>query len=169
MFLVLRGILECRTFSAKTGMCVGAKSIQWCPTLWNPVDCSPSGSSIHGILQARILGWVAISSSRRSSPSRNRTHVSSVSCIGRQVLYQQCQPGSLKTGIAPDKLPINGHGLCIGGWFNYGWSVWKINPVRNSHGLNPVMSWWKFWINPKMANTFSLTPNLFCTQRFGFP
>ena len=34
---------------------------QSCPTLCNPVDCSPPGSSIHGILQARILEWVAIS------------------------------------------------------------------------------------------------------------
>ena len=37
---------------------------QSCPTLGNPVDCSPPGSSVHGILQARILEWVAISFSR---------------------------------------------------------------------------------------------------------
>ena len=35
-----------------------------CPTLWDPVDCSPPGSSVHGILQARLLEWVAISFSR---------------------------------------------------------------------------------------------------------
>ena len=40
---------------------------QSCPTLCDPVDCSLSGSSIHGILQARILEWVAISFSRGSS------------------------------------------------------------------------------------------------------
>ena len=40
---------------------------QSCPTLCNPVDCSLPGSSIHGILQARILEWVAISFSRDSS------------------------------------------------------------------------------------------------------
>ena len=33
---------------------------QWCPTLYDPVDSSPEGSSVHGILQARILEWVAI-------------------------------------------------------------------------------------------------------------
>ena len=38
-----------------------------CLTLCNPMDCSLPGSSVHGILQARILEWVAISSSRRSS------------------------------------------------------------------------------------------------------
>ena len=40
---------------------------QLCPTLCDPVDCSPPGSSAHGILQARILEWVAISFSRGSS------------------------------------------------------------------------------------------------------
>ena len=42
----------------------------------DPMDCSPSGSSVHGILQARILEWVAISFSRASSWPRNRTRVS---------------------------------------------------------------------------------------------
>ena len=40
---------------------------QSCPTVCDPVDCSPLGSSVHGILQARILGWVAIPFSRTSS------------------------------------------------------------------------------------------------------
>ena len=42
-------------------LCMWAKSIQSCPTLCNPMDCSLPGSSVHGILQARILEWVAIS------------------------------------------------------------------------------------------------------------
>ena len=41
-----------------------AKSLQLCPTLCNPVDCSLPGSSVHGILHARILEWVAMPSSR---------------------------------------------------------------------------------------------------------
>jgi len=45
-------------------------------TLCDPVDCSPPGSSIHGILQAGILGWVAIPFSRGSSQIRDRTQVS---------------------------------------------------------------------------------------------
>ena len=52
-----------------------------------PMDCSPPGSSVHGILQARILKWVVISSSRGSSRPRDQTHVSCVSCIGRWILY----------------------------------------------------------------------------------
>ena len=61
-----------------------AKSLQSCPTLCNPMDCSPLGSSVHGILQARILEWVAISFSRGSSWSRDQT---CISCIDRWVLY----------------------------------------------------------------------------------
>ena len=52
----------------KTSMCSVAQS---CPTLCDPMDCSPPGSSVHGILQARILEWVAICFSRGFSPLRN--------------------------------------------------------------------------------------------------
>ena len=45
-------------------------------TLCDPMDCSPPGSSVHGILQARILEWVAMSSSRGSSQPRDQTQVS---------------------------------------------------------------------------------------------
>ena len=69
-------------------VCVCVKSLQSCLTLCNPVDCSPPGSSVLGISQARILEWVAILSSRGSSQPRDQTHVSYISCIGGQVLYQ---------------------------------------------------------------------------------
>ena len=51
------------------------------PTFCILLDRSPPGSSVHGIFQARILEWVAISSSRGSSPPRDQTQVSCVSCI----------------------------------------------------------------------------------------
>ena len=51
---------------------------QSCLTLCNCMDCSLPGSSVHGIFQARILEWVAISFSRRSSPPRDRTRVSCI-------------------------------------------------------------------------------------------
>ena len=60
---------------------------QTCTTLCNFVDCSPTGFSVHGIFQARILEWVAISSSRRFSQPRDQTLISSGSFIGRQILY----------------------------------------------------------------------------------
>ena len=47
--------------------CARAQSFQSCLTLCNPMGCSPPGSSVHEILQARILEWVAMPSSRRSS------------------------------------------------------------------------------------------------------
>ena len=64
--------------------CVYAKSLQSCPTLCSPMDRSPPGFSVHGILQARILEWVVISSSRRSFQPRDWTRISR---IGRCILY----------------------------------------------------------------------------------
>ena len=61
--------------------CLPAKLLQLCPTLCNPMDYSPPGSSVYGILQARILEWVVMPSSRGSSRPRDRTHVSCSSCI----------------------------------------------------------------------------------------
>ena len=52
--------------------------IQSCPTSSDPMDCSPPSSSVHGVLQARILEWVAIPFSRESSQSRDRTWVSCI-------------------------------------------------------------------------------------------
>ena len=54
---------------------------QWCQTLCDPLDCSPPGSSVHGILQARIMEWVAMPSSRGSSQPR-------VSCIAGRFLTE---------------------------------------------------------------------------------
>ena len=58
------------------------------------MDCSPSGFSVHVILQARILKWVAISYSKESFWPRNQAHVFYVSCIGRWVLYHWHYLGS---------------------------------------------------------------------------
>ena len=59
-------------------MCVCAKLLQWCLILCNSMDCSPPGSSVHGILQARILEWVAMPCSRGSSQPRDQTQVSRI-------------------------------------------------------------------------------------------
>ena len=81
--------------------CIHAKSLQLCPTLCNPKDCSLPGSSVRGILQARMLEWVAISSSRGSSPSRDRAHTSCGSCIGRRVRYHRASPVCLILSLFP--------------------------------------------------------------------
>ena len=59
-------------------MCWWCLVAQSCPTLCDPIDCSPPSSSVHGILQARILEWVAMPSSRGSSEPRDWTQVSCV-------------------------------------------------------------------------------------------
>ena len=56
-------------------------------SLCDHMDCSPSASSVHGILQARILEWVAILFCRESSQPRGQIHISYVFCIGRRFLY----------------------------------------------------------------------------------
>ena len=59
---------------------------QSCLTLCDPMDCSPPGSSVHGIFQAWILEWVAISFSRGSSQHRDQTQVSCI--VGRRFTVQ---------------------------------------------------------------------------------
>ena len=71
--------------------CVHSKFFQSCLTLCDPMDCSLPGSTVHRILQARILEWVAVPSSRESFQPKDQTRVS---CIAgsllhcRQILYQ---------------------------------------------------------------------------------
>ena len=70
-------------------LCVGVCMLNHFSCVWlcDPVDCSPPGSSMPGILQARIPECIAICFSRGSSRPKDRTHVSYLSCIGRQDLY----------------------------------------------------------------------------------
>ena len=70
-------------------------SCQSCPTLCNPMDCSLPGSSVHGILQARILEWVAISS-RGSSRPRDQTYIS-------------CLAGGFFTTEPPQEVPTDSY------------------------------------------------------------
>ena len=69
-------------------VCVCVHGHAWlCLTLYNHMDCSFLGPSVLGIFKARILEWVAVSSSRGSSWFRDWTHASRVSCIDRWILY----------------------------------------------------------------------------------
>ena len=82
-----------------------AKSLQLCVTLWDPVDCSPPGSSVHKILQARILEWVAISFSRGSSQPRDRTQVSCGSYTAGRFFTAEPPGEALLTITRVPKLP----------------------------------------------------------------
>ena len=66
------------------------------PTLCDPMDCSPLGSSVHGGSQVRILERVAISSSRGPSQPRDRTQVS---CTGKQILYHWATREALSASV----------------------------------------------------------------------
>ena len=66
-----------------------AKLLQSYSTLYDSMDCSPPGPSVHGILQARTLEWVAMPSSRGSSQPRDQMQISYASCVGRRVHYHQ--------------------------------------------------------------------------------
>ena len=85
-----------------------AKSLQSCPTLCNPIDCSSQGSSVHRILQARILEWVAMPSSRGSSRPRDQTHVSYGSCLA--VRFFTTEPPR-KPGFSRGDRQINDHNM----------------------------------------------------------
>ena len=66
---------QCRSHALQLRPCMHTKLLQSCPILCDPMDCSPPGYSVHEIFQAGILEWVAMPSSRGSSPLRDQTWV----------------------------------------------------------------------------------------------
>ena len=135
------------------------------------MDCSPPLSSVHGILQARILEWVAMPSSMGSSQPRNWTRVSYVLLHGRQILYQNnhclflhfCSNNSKPILLpTPPLLPPPFTSLHGGLWNIVQRSVWRNSsrkriPIFQKHNLyytslhksfqnDPVKGWfwWKF-------------------------
>ena len=107
---------QARTFP---NIAMTSAKARWCwgtllPT-FTPTDCSPRGSSIHGVLQARILERVAVSFSRGSSRPRDQIHVSG---IGKRVLHPEHHLGS---PFQPQK-PIKAF---LGGGFSRNWR-WSI-------------------------------------------
>ena len=85
------------SFSNPIILCLCAKLLQLCLTLCNSMDCSPPGSSVHGISQTRVLERITIFSSRWSSQPRDQTSISYVAYIGRQA-------GSVPV-VPPEKPP----------------------------------------------------------------
>ena len=98
------------------------------PTLCDHTDCRPQGSSVHRILQARILEWAAISSSRGSFQPRDWTSVSCVSCICRRILYHRAtwealnlQGVHLNVNLVSNLSTVSLTALGITDWTNYLW------------------------------------------------
>ena len=74
----LSGLTSLVSFFSSVKWVVCCLVTKTCPTLCDSVDYSPSGSSVHGIFQARIPKWVAFSFSRGSSQPRDQTHISCI-------------------------------------------------------------------------------------------
>ena len=68
-------------------LCTCTKLVHLYLTPCNPMDCSLPSSSVHGILQARIVEWISRPLSKGSFRLRDGTHISCASCTGRQVIY----------------------------------------------------------------------------------
>ena len=106
-----KGSILCTFLTLQVKMCVLA--VQSCPTLCNPVDCSPLVSSVLEILQVRILEWVTIPFSRGSSQPRDRTQVSyiagrffTISATGKP--WSSCTPSINEPGERKEDL-TTGH------------------------------------------------------------
>ena len=122
--------------------CLVAKS---CLTLWDPIDCSPPGSSVHGISQARILEWVAISFFRGSSQPRGGTHIS---CIARRILYHwttwetHCPLSLVTRGqVSPRSLPIRLPTAIMYQWLALSHTGFPEN-ITNKAEDNSLKSYW---------------------------
>ena len=109
-----------------------------CPALCDPVDCSPPGSSVHGILQARILEWAAVSVSRGCSQPRDQTHIS---CTGRRVLFTAEPPGKPRSVLWMVKATAS-HAIIIGYCSLVSLNEATNSPYSNrrSHGLKSPVS-----------------------------
>ena len=91
---------------ADRGNCAAVCGWQPCPPLCYLTDCSPPGSSIQGILQARMLEWVSISSSRGSSQPRDRTRVSCTAGNSLSLSHLGSQDKSTVTPMKPPYLSM---------------------------------------------------------------
>ena len=116
---------------------------QSCPTLCDPVDCSLTGSSVHGISQARILDWTAISFSRGSSRHRNQTHISRIASGFLPLSHQGSPEKSDRVKCQQTVLSLARPTLCISQRLGPG-SVCLPSLPSSTHGLlsscSPLMS-----------------------------
>ena len=145
-----------------------------CLSLCNPKDCSPPGSSVHGILQARMLGRVAISSSRYSSQSDDQTHVSSSSWIWQADSLPLSQQGRRFFGHLMRRVDSLEKTLMLGGIGarrrrgNRGWDGWMASLTRWTrelvmdreawraaiHGVAKSRTWLSDWTELNWTDTY---------------
>ena len=123
---------------------------QSCTTLCDPMDCSLPGSSVHGIFQARILEWVAISFSRRSSQPRDQTQVSHI--VGRRFTVWATRDSGIAPQIKAQTLEKNGWALTTADWY---YKPKRVNiPWKILFSIVPYFYWNGLWYSFKCLSCF---------------
>ena len=137
-----------------------AKSLQSYPTLCNPKDCSPPGSSVLGILQTRTLEWITMPSSKGSSWSRDWNCISYVFCIGRQVLYHLGNPKACLEGI-------NSLSFCLSGKVFILFHCWRITLPDRAFLVSTFFSLSELWIyHPTLSWPVRVLPRKYNESSF---
>ena len=135
----------CENYLFGSGSCVCAQGLS-CPALCNPMDCSLPGSSVHGIFQARILEWVATSSSRGSSWPRDWIHlsVSPALAVVKAILPSICRglPSNWAPGWALEPLVWEMHSVQTHKTVT-GWQDSELTLVARFPLLKYVYFWYK--------------------------
>ena len=119
---------------------VRAKSFQSCPTLWNATGCSLPGSPVHGILQARILEWVAMPSCRGSYWPRNRTCVSYVYPHWHVGSLPLAPPGKCRHMYIRGWTPLLSTWICHNIVYQSATLQYKIKTLKNKTYSSPAVA-----------------------------
>ena len=134
------------------------------PTLWGPLDCSPPGSSVHGIFQTWILEWVAMLSSRGSSWPRDQTCIACVSCISNRFFTTE-QLGKLHIKIYNTKyicITVCACSVMSKSWRPYG--LWSATVHGTLHGVSQARKLEWVAISSSRGSSWPRDQNLYASR-----
>ena len=130
--------------------------------LWDTMDYSPSGSSVLGILQARILKQVAISFSRRSFWRKDQTLISCIFCNGRWILYHQLHLGSPNETIFCWVREVF---LCLMAFRLKHWLILGLEPASLQTGIIPLMLQ-RLQVAESLCRAWDWLSSINCTSQY---
>ena len=152
----------------------GSEVAQSCPTLCDPMDWGLPGFSVHGIFQARVLEWVAISFSRGSSWPRDRTRVFGI--VGRCFILWATREATRKnqrtiqqTVTQPRRVSLSADGQhqfssvtlsCPTLWDSMDCSIARVPYPSPTPGACSNLYPWSWWCHPTISSFINLLPNL---------